>query len=646
MNHLDDLPKRHTNHATESKAEAAFQNLLSNSEDFVLQASDRKDYGTDCQIEVIDHESATNVRIHVQLKGTEKAANADGSVSVEIRRSNLNYLLMQPHSFFVCYHVPSDTLRFCSADAVIRKYEHNGQNWSQQQTLTVNFLEHLTDKRLKSLAALAKSSAALSRDMRVTQTTTNPDNLHGIIKATLPDLHVPEDEAMAAAMLSSLYDSGADEVISASFEKFASVLHSEHDAMTFCYMAEINLGMTGRIGNARRIADGIAYITSKLNSGLYHAGSLFYVIGNGFSALEREKEAVDAYETALKYITGEDGAQLLAECYKNLGSSYEKLGDEEKAARFFREALRHNLQLPEAHHALGLHCLKNGEYGEALEHFDQVVFSERRKQSSALGWRINVLFNLGEGKAAFRDIGTLLSDAENESWIWPWCAQQVANFGRSSLENAKLSTPFWDRYLKKYPNCPSGVRERLLNRLYLRSEGQSAGLTYLLFKAEFEANIKYVRGEAAAYLWDRLGHWAQEDENWKEAERCFRIAYGLEGGHYGYCLGTALNFLDRPEESLPILLSQAEKIQPDDVSWFQVAVAYEKLGRASESIDAYQKAIELNPNYDLAWFNMGGVHWNAGECEEASQVWKTAVHRFPDHELAVRIRQDFPFIFR
>lgn len=68
MNHLDDLPKRHTNHATESKAEAAFQNLLSNSEDFVLQASDRKDYGTDCQIEVIDHESATNVRIHVQLR--------------------------------------------------------------------------------------------------------------------------------------------------------------------------------------------------------------------------------------------------------------------------------------------------------------------------------------------------------------------------------------------------------------------------------------------------------------------------------------------------------------------------------------------------------------------------------------------------
>lgn len=648
MDHLDDLPKRHTNHATESKAEAAFQNLLSNSEDFFLQASDRKDYGTDCQIEVIDRESATNVRIHVQLKGTEGAANADGSISIEIRRSNLNYLLMQPHSFFACYHAPSDTLLFCSADAVVRKYEHSGQNWAQQQTLTVNFLEPLTDTRLKSLATLAKSSAALSRNIRVTQTTARPNDLPGIIKATLPDLHVPEDKATAAAMLSSLYDSGADEIISAAFEKFASVLHSDHDAMSLCYMAEINLGMNGQAANAERMANGISHLTSELNSGLYHAGSLYYSIGNGFSALGREEEAVKAYETALKHLAGGDDTQPLAECYKNLGSCYEKLGNQEKAAKFFREALRHNLQLPEAHQALGCHCLKNGEYREALEHFDQVVFSEStlRKQSSVLGWRINALFNLGEGKAAFREIGTLLSDARDEAWIWPWCARQVANFGRASSENARLSIPFWDRYLKKHPNCPSGVRERLLNRLYLRSECQAAGLTYLLFKAEFEASIQCVHGEAAAYLWDRLGHWAQEDENWKEAERCFRAAYDLAGGHYGYCLGTALNFLNRPEESLPILLSQAEEIQPDAMSWFQVAVAYEKLGREPESIDAYKKAIALNPNYDLAWFNMGGVHWNAGEWEEASQVWKAAMDRFPDHELAVRIRRDLPFILR
>lgn len=625
MNHLDDLPRRHESHATESKAEAAFQNLLSNSEYFVLQASDCKDYGTDCQIEVIDSDSVTNVRIHVQLKGTERTANADGSISVEIRRSNLNYLLMQPHSFFACYHVPSSTLRFCFADAVIRQYEHRGQNWQHQQKLTVNFAEILTDKHLESLAALAKAGTVTSRNTRITQTTARPEDLPGILKATLPELHVPEDVAQAAAMLSSLYNSGSDEVISTAFEKFASVLPADHDAMTLCHMAEINLGMSGRIGNARRIADGISRLESRLNAGRHHAGSLHYSIGNGFSALGREEEAAKAYETALKHLAGEEGTLLVAQCHKNLGSSYEKLGDREKAADSFREALRHSPQLPEAHHALGLYCLRDGQYVEALEHLDQVVFAEGTlgKRSSVSGWRINALFNLGDGKAAFREISTLLGDAGDEGWIWPWCAQQVASFGRASPENARLSIPFWDRYLNAHPNSSDGVREKLLNKLYLRAEGQRAGLTYLAFKSEFDSNIQYVRGEA---------------------ERCFRVAHDLAGGHYGYCLGTALNALDRPEDSLPILLPMAEKIQPDDMSWFQVAFAYEKLGRVRESISAYQKAITLNPNYDLAWFNMGGVLWNAGEREEASRVWKAAVDRFPDHESATRLRSDLPFV--
>ena len=56
--------------------------------------------------------------------------------------------------------------------------------------------------------------------------------------------------------------------------------------------------------------------------------------------------------------------------------------------------------------------------------------------------------------------------------------------------------------------------------------------------------------------WDRLGHWPQEEEDWDQAERCYRRAYDLEGGEYGYCPGTALLFLGRHEESLPLLLTK------------------------------------------------------------------------------------------
>jgi hypothetical protein len=65
MGHLDDLPKRDPNHLIEEKAETAFQGRLTESGRFILQRVDRKEYGTDCEIEVVEQDQPTNVRVHV-----------------------------------------------------------------------------------------------------------------------------------------------------------------------------------------------------------------------------------------------------------------------------------------------------------------------------------------------------------------------------------------------------------------------------------------------------------------------------------------------------------------------------------------------------------------------------------------------------
>ena len=127
-------------------------------------------------------------------------------------------------------------------------------------------------------------------------------------------------------------------------------------------------------------------------------------------------------------------------------------------------------------------------------------------------------------------------------------------------------------------------------------------------------------------------------KGWAEAERCFRKAYDLEGGHYGYCLGTALNFLDRFDESLPILLEQAETFQPDAMSWFQVGVAYAHLGQPDKAIDALQRAVTLDSEYALAMFELGGAHWNSGNLAKATEVWSVACERFPEHKLVPEVR--------
>jgi len=644
MSHFDDLPRRDQGHDIEEEAIIAFQRRISESRVFILQGADRKDYGTDCQIEVIDEGRATNVRIHVQLKGTERTLNADGSLSVEVRRTNLNYLLMQGYSFYACYHLPTGSLRICPSDSVLRQYEHGGKTWTEQRSLTVSFVDELTIGRLVQLATLAQSGAKSLRDRRIEQSSASLVDLPRQVLTTAPDVHVPEDPERAGQILRQLYEQSADDVISAGFDKFGASLGASSDAMGPCYMAEINLGMACMSQHPQRIEEAIGYFRSQLSDGRYQVGSLHYTIGNALSALGDEKSAKIEYEAALADPAFSNKPVLAAQGHKNLGTSFERLGEQDRAVGHYREALRLNPDLAEAHNALGNYYVHIGQYNDALTHLDRVVFAERNqgKTSAVAGWRANVLFNLGDSRAAFREINGLVGRADHLAWIWPWCARLVASFGRTTTENAAQAIAFWQRYIGAHPSHSSARRELLLTIFYLRTAGQNVGKRYAEFRDEFDHHIAHIDADDAALPWDRLGHWAQDEGDWTEAERCFRKAHDLRGGHYGYCLGTALNFLGRYEESLPLLLEQAQVHQPDAMSWFQVASAYANLGRAPEAISAYRIALALDPDYALAMFELGGAYWNSGDFKQTSLVWKAAIARFPDHELAAKIKRDFP----
>ncbi|WP_217809571.1 DUF4365 domain-containing protein [Paracoccus sp. J56] len=422
MGHLDDLPKRDANHVAEEKAEAALQARLAASGRFILQRSDRKDYGTDCEIEVVDQEQATNVRVHVQLKGTERPLNADASLSIEVSRSNLNYLLMHPHSFYAAYHIPTSSLRICPAETVLHQYEHAGKNWTHQQSLTVNFTDELTNERLNRLATLARSAARAARDRRVEQTRAAPGNVAGLVRRGIPDIHIPDDPALAGQLLALLYNQDADVAISAAFDRFAAVLGVDSEAMGPAYMAEVNLGMAGLSRSRARIEAAVNFFRNQLDLGRYERGSLQYTVGNAFSALGQEEDAKAAYEAALADPAFAHTPDLASQGHKNLGTSFERLGDEKRAVEHYREALRLNPHLPEAHNAIAQFYVRHGEWKHALAHLDQAVFTDpaRAKAAGVAGWRANVLFNMGEGSAAFREINSLLVQADSEPWIWPF----------------------------------------------------------------------------------------------------------------------------------------------------------------------------------------------------------------------------------
>ena len=129
MNHLNEFPKQGPNCSIEQESVAKFREAITSCGEFVFQSKPEKDYGTDFTIEAREPDGMTNTTISVQLKGTKQGENKDGSVSVSIKRTNLNYQLMSSGSLYVCYHSPTKRLLVKQADELFRIYEHKGDRW-------------------------------------------------------------------------------------------------------------------------------------------------------------------------------------------------------------------------------------------------------------------------------------------------------------------------------------------------------------------------------------------------------------------------------------------------------------------------------------------------------------------------------------
>ena len=643
MSFFDHFPKRDENSWIQDSSEAAFKTAIVASRDFGDQSADKRDYGTDYQIEVYDAGRATNVRVHVQLKGTTCESNADGSVSLSVERKNLYYLLMQRGSIFVCYHVPTNRLLVRMVDDVVCEYENDHRrDWKQQETVTVRFSETFDRDFQRQLKDYAVACARSSTHARLELMERPPEKMP--VVGNIPiDVSVPASRKRAEEVLIELYRSGDDRAISGSFDKFRAVLGPSNELLSFAYMAEINLGINELRFNKERVVEGVEVLRCANSAGIVSCGTLHYNTGNAWFALREYERARESYSSALGELIAEDAIGVAARCCKNLGSTMEKLKNSESARSWYTRALELDPNLAEAHFALALWYNRSGAHLDAsLDHLDAIIWPSGSAGTAApvLGWRAEVLFRQGETREAFREVHTLLSQDEKPEWIWPWCARLVTAYGSADVGS---SIRFWDIWLKRHPDNVSAQREKLLCMWLARASGEETGCDYDEFKRSV-ADIERRGAFNPAFLWDRAGHWAQDEGDWGEAANCFRRAFDLSPSEYGYCLGVALNSLGRYEDALPILVEQAESHQPDAMSWFQVAVAREGVGDIEGCIDAYRRALSLDSGYARAWFNLGGVYWNSGCRVDAVSTWREAMRKFPEHELATKLRSDLPFM--
>jgi tetratricopeptide (TPR) repeat protein len=531
MGFLDDLPKRDSTHDTAQVAESTFQAAIDASRLFVVQQKDRNDYGTDVQIEARDGQEMTNLRVHVQLKGTEAAPNADGSVSVgDISRTNLNYLLAQSDSIYACFHIPSGRLLARYAIDVFLDYDRHKSSWRGQDTITVRFTQEFDEAFQRTLHARVLSSGRSARNRRLEWTVTPPKKIPSLARRSIPPVEVPTNAAEAKKVLIELYHAGQDKVISASFLRFAAVLSAVPGGLDVAYMAEINLGINDQPFDELRVREGIQALQVAMGRGEMHPASLLYCQGNGWLALREYAKAKDQFLAALAGMEGSQFTDIAAQCCKNLGSTLQILGDSKAATQCLERALQLNPDLAEAHYALAVQLLQTGnDLKEARAHLDAIIHCDTSATiaPAVQGWRAEILFRMGDSAAAFRELNNVLASANQFNWVWPSCARQVAVFGRATTDSTIKALAFWRVYLREYPHDIAAQRQQFLCLAALHSVGRPTDADFDAFK---QAAVTLIEGgdPDAAFLWDRVGHWAQDEGDWQNAERAFRRAYDLE----------------------------------------------------------------------------------------------------------------------
>lgn len=640
---LDDFPNRDENSELATLAESKFEAVIAGANRFIIQRQDRNDYGTDFQLEATSNSSATNFRVHVQLKGTAKKPNRDGSISISVDRTNLNYLLSQSNSIYVCYHAPTDRLLYRFVHDVYRAAEHRGGSWRSKPTVTINHREEFSTEFQARLADLTLATGKSGRTERLSWVATPSEDFPTSVHKHVPTITVPEKADAAFNVLMELYESNQDAVISKAFDQFVAVLGLDDDRVLHAFLAEINLAMCYESFDASRVRAGIERLELLMESG---DPGIAYSLANAYSAIKELDRAKYLFRDLLEL--KDIPANLKAMVLKNLGTTLELEGNHEDARRCYQEALDHEPNLMEAHYALAMAFQHDGEFEKAISHFDEVIWSSDNPAASvgARGHRLRAYFELGWTEKAFQDIASLLEHADKQDWILPWCGRFVFNYARQRPESVVEAQRFWDMYVRKRPNELFAQEERLKVLAFAKMHSQPVKLNFNQFLSQVEALIDEAESDIdTAHLWDRVGHWAQEDGDWDNAEVYYRKAFELEPDRYGYCFGTTLNFLERFEEAMPILKEQAEVHMPDAISWAQLALAQEKLGEIGHCKESLRKAIELDPDYENAYFNLGGVLWNTGNHKEAIAVWSDALGRFPEHELSIKLRKDFPQLF-
>jgi hypothetical protein len=120
---------------------------------FEIRPEDVKDKGIDLHVELKRSNKNLNFRLVIQLKATEsKKFNSDGSISMQLHTSNINYLLNNSMpAFYILYAKSTNTFYYENLNEFAKSLYEKDAEWQKQKSHSLRFNKVLTQDAISSI---------------------------------------------------------------------------------------------------------------------------------------------------------------------------------------------------------------------------------------------------------------------------------------------------------------------------------------------------------------------------------------------------------------------------------------------------------------------------------------------------------------
>lgn len=329
-------------------------------------------------------------------------------------------------------------------------------------------------------------------------------------------------------------------------------------------------------------------------------------VADYFTSIHAPDRAIPLYQLALKLRPSMEGARE-----KLAGLLLEK-GDDAGAAALLEEIIHADPLNLRAYDRLAEIRLKESDFSRALASMRQALLlapPDPRRHDQVI--RLSLATGDGEGAIL------AAVDAEKQfPGILEFSLYHALALGQTKRHAEAVK--IFERLVAE----AASDRPGLLDADFYFSYGVASEQSGDFAKAEeFLRKSIELDGRSAPRACNYLGYmWAERGTNLPEAEQMIRRALASEpdNGAYLDSLGWVLFKQGRAEEALTELLRAASLLaaEPDPVVFEHIGDAYEKLGRPSEAVLYWQKALHLDP---------GNTGLTAKLDAHASRVAKTPV---------------------